>query len=224
MVPVATLRELCTLEAPRFRFGARFGVDPDKYLDHGSIVIAAITSCTNTSNPYVMMAAGLLAKKAVEKGLRTPPWVKTSLAPGSRVVTDYYMKAGLMPYLDALRFQVVGYGCTTCIGNSGPLPTDVSKAIEDHGLVAVSVLSGNRNFEGRISPEVRANYLMSPPLVVAYALAGHIGHDFETEPLGKGKDGKPVYLRDIWPTQKEVAETVASSIDSEMFRHAVQRR
>jgi aconitate hydratase len=180
-------------------------------------VIAAITSCTNTSNPYVMLAAGLLAKKAVEKGLNTPPWVKTSLAPGSRVVTDYYEKAGLMPYLDALRFQIVGYGCTTCIGNSGPLPTDVSKAIEDHGLVAVSVLSGNRNFEGRISPEVRANYLMSPPLVVAFALAGHIGHDFDKDPLGKGKDGQPVYLRDIWPTQAEVAATVASSIDSSMF-------
>jgi aconitate hydratase len=197
----------------------RFGVDPDPYLDHGSIVIAAITSCTNTSNPYVMMAAGLLAKKAVEKGLRTPPWVKSSLAPGSRVVTDYYVKAGLMPYLDQLRFQVVGYGCTTCIGNSGPLPTDVSKSIEEHGLVAVSVLSGNRNFEGRISPEVRANYLMSPPLVVAYALAGHIGHNFDTEPLGHDKDGSPVYLKDIWPTQAEVSETVASSIDSEMFRH-----
>jgi aconitate hydratase len=197
---------------------ARFGVDPEKYLVDGSIVIAAITSCTNTSNPYVMMAAGLLAKKAVEAGLRTPPWVKTSLAPGSRVVTDYYTRAGLLQYLDALRFQVVGYGCTTCIGNSGPLPTDVSKAIEEHGLVAVSVLSGNRNFEGRISPEVRANYLMSPPLVVAYALAGHIAHDFEAEALGTGKDGKPVYLKDIWPTQKEVSDTVASCIDSTMFR------
>jgi aconitate hydratase len=197
---------------------ARFGVDPEKYLVDGSIVIAAITSCTNTSNPYVMVAAGLLAKKAVELGLRTPPWVKTSLAPGSRVVTDYYTRAGLLQYLDALRFQVVGYGCTTCIGNSGPLPTDVSKAIEEHGLVAVSVLSGNRNFEGRISPEVRANYLMSPPLVVAYALAGHIAHDFEAEPLGRGKDGQPVYLKDIWPTQKEVADTVASCIDSDMFR------
>ncbi len=196
----------------------RFGVDPDKYLDNGSIVIAAITSCTNTSNPYVMVAAGLLAKKAVEKGLKTPPWVKTSLAPGSRVVTDYYNKAGLTQYLDELRFQTVGYGCTTCIGNSGPLPTDVSKAIEDHGLVAVSVLSGNRNFEGRISPEVRANYLMSPPLVVAYALAGHISHDFEKDSLGKDKAGQPVYLRDIWPTQKEVADTVNSSIGSEMFR------
>ncbi len=197
---------------------ARFGVNPDKYLTDGSIVIAAITSCTNTSNPYVMVAAGLLAKKAVEAGLTTPPWVKTSLAPGSRVVTDYYTRAGLLKYLDALRFNVVGYGCTTCIGNSGPLPTDVSKAIEEHGLVAVSVLSGNRNFEGRISPEVRANYLMSPPLVVAYALAGHISHDFEKDSLGKGKDGKPVYLRDIWPSQKEVSDTVASCIDSTMFR------
>jgi len=196
----------------------RFGVDPDKYLCDGSIVIAAITSCTNTSNPYVMVAAGLLAKKAVEAGLTTPPWVKTSLAPGSRVVTDYYTRAGLLKYLDALRFQVVGYGCTTCIGNSGPLPTDVSKSIEEHGLVAVSVLSGNRNFEGRISPEVRANYLMSPPLVVAYALAGHIAHNFDTDPLGEGKDGKEIFLRDIWPSQKEVADTVASCIDSEMFR------
>ncbi len=196
----------------------RFGVDPEPYLRDGSIVIAAITSCTNTSNPYVMVAAGLLAKKAVEKGLRTPPWVKTSLAPGSRVVTDYYTRAGLLPYLDQLRFQVVGYGCTTCIGNSGPLPTDVSKAIEDHSLVAVSVLSGNRNFEGRISPEVRANYLMSPPLVVAYALAGHIAHDFERDPIGRGTNGKLVYLRDIWPTQKEVADTVNASIDSAMFR------
>jgi aconitate hydratase len=196
----------------------RFGVPVDQYLGNGSIVIAAITSCTNTSNPYVMMAAGLLAKKAVEKGLRTPPWVKTSLAPGSRVVTDYYNKAGLTRYLDELRFNTVGYGCTTCIGNSGPLPTDVSKSIEEHGLVAVSVLSGNRNFEGRISPEVRANYLMSPPLVVAYALAGHIGHNFETEPLGKSKDGSPVYLKDIWPTQKEVSDTVAACIDSSMFQ------
>jgi aconitate hydratase len=204
------------VEAPN-TIEARFGVDPEKYLADGSIVIAAITSCTNTSNPYVMMAAGLLAKKAVEAGLTTPPWVKTSLAPGSRVVTDYYEKAGLLQYLDKLRFQVVGYGCTTCIGNSGPLPVDVSKAIEEHGLVAVSVLSGNRNFEGRISPEVRANYLMSPPLVVAYALAGHIAHDFDNESLGKSKDGNDVFLRDIWPSQKEVADTVASCIDSAMF-------
>ena len=196
----------------------RFGVDPDKYLDHGSIVIAAITSCTNTSNPSVMVAAGLLAKKAVEKGLTVPPWVKTSLAPGSRVVTDYYQKSGLLPYLDKLRFNVVGYGCTTCIGNSGPLPTDVSKSIDDHGLVAVSVLSGNRNFEGRINSDVRANYLMSPPLVVAYALAGRIDHDFENQPLGQSKDKKPVYLREIWPTQQEVSETIAKAISSESFR------
>ncbi len=195
----------------------RFGVDPDRYLDHGSIVIAAITSCTNTSNPSVMVAAGLVAKKAVEKGLRVPPWVKTSLAPGSRVVTDYYKKAGLLPYLDALRFNVVGYGCTTCIGNSGALPADVSKSIDDHGLVAVSVLSGNRNFEGRINSDVRANYLMSPPLVVAYALAGSITQDIATGPLGRGKDGAPVYLRDIWPTQAEVAAVVESALTSESF-------
>jgi aconitate hydratase len=220
VVPVITIQDesLPHLEAPHVSIKTRFGVDPEKYLNHGSIVIAAITSCTNTSNPYVMMAAGLLAKKAVDRGLSTPPWVKTSLAPGSRVVTDYYVKAGLMPYLDKLRFQVVGYGCTTCIGNSGPLPTDVSKSIEDHGLVAVSVLSGNRNFEGRISPEVRANYLMSPPLVVAYALAGHIAHNFETDPLGRDQNGRPVFLKDIWPTQAEVSEAVNSSIDSEMFR------
>ncbi len=223
-VPVITIQDgggkkIPALEAPPVSIKSRFGIDPDQYLDHGSIVIAAITSCTNTSNPYVMMAAGLLAKKAVEKGLRTPPWVKTSLAPGSRVVTDYYVKSGLMPYLDELRFQVVGYGCTTCIGNSGPLPTDVSKSIEDHGLVAVSVLSGNRNFEGRISPEVRANYLMSPPLVVAYALAGHIGHNFDTDPLGHDQHNQPVFLKDIWPTQAEVSAVVNSSIDSEMYRH-----
>ena len=196
----------------------RFGIDVDKYLDHGSIVIAAITSCTNTSNPSVMLAAGLLAKKAVEKGLKVPPWVKSSLAPGSRVVADYYDKAGLTQYLDALRFNIVGYGCTTCIGNSGPLPSDVGKAIEEHGLVAVSVLSGNRNFEGRINSDVRANYLMSPPLVVAYALAGRIDHDFEHEALGKDKQGHPVYLRDIWPSQQEVQNTLATSIDSTMFR------
>ncbi len=196
----------------------RFGVDVDQYMDDGSIVIAAITSCTNTSNPSVMVAAGILAKKAVEKGLSVPPWVKTSLAPGSRVVSDYYDKAGLTEFLNKLRFNVVGYGCTTCIGNSGPLPTDVSKAIEDHGLVAVSVLSGNRNFEGRINSDVRANYLMSPPLVVAYALAGRIDHDFENQPIGKGKDGQPVFLRDIWPSQKEVAETIGASIDSEIFQ------
>ena len=221
LVPVATLTEgphAVHVEAPITSVKARYGVDPEPYLDHGSIVIAAITSCTNTSNPYVMMAAGLLAKKAVEKGLRTPPWVKTSLAPGSRVVTDYYIKAGLLPYLDALRFQVVGYGCTTCIGNSGPLPTDVSSAIEEHGLVAVSVLSGNRNFEGRISPEVRANYLMSPPLVVAYALVGTINHNFATDPMGYDHARQPVFLKDLWPTQHEVADAVNNCIDSEMYR------
>ena len=196
----------------------RFNVDPDTYLDHGSIVIAAITSCTNTSNPSVMMAAGILAKKAVEKGLTVPPWVKTSLAPGSRVVTDYYAKAGLLPYLEKLRFNVVGYGCTTCIGNSGPLPTDVSKSIDEHGLVAVSVLSGNRNFEGRVNVDVRANYLMSPPLVVAYALAGRIGHNFEIDPLGLDQSGQPVYLKDIWPTQAEVAEAIEKGLSSEGFR------
>src|ERR1035438_5523661 len=196
----------------------RFGVDPDTYLDHGSVVIAAITSCTNTSNPSVMVAAGILAKKAVEKGLTVPPWVKTSLAPGSRVVTDYYTKAGLLPYLEKLRFNVVGYGCTTCIGNSGPLPADVSKSIEEHGLVAVSVLSGNRNLWGRVNVDVRANYLMSPPLVVAYALAGRIGHNFETDSLGTDQAGQPVYLKDIWPTQAEVAEAIEKGLSSESFR------
>jgi aconitate hydratase len=196
---------------------ARFGVDPDQYLDHGSVVIAAITSCTNTSNPSVMVAAGILAKKAVEKGLTVPPWVKTSLAPGSRVVTDYYEKAGLLPYLEKLRFNVVGYGCTTCIGNSGPLPADVSKSIDEHGLVAVSVLSGNRNFEGRVNVDVRANYLMSPPLVVAYALAGKIGHNFDADPLGVDEVGQPVYLKDIWPSQVEVAEAIERGLSSESF-------
>ena len=196
----------------------RFGIDPDTYLDHGSVVIAAITSCTNTSNPSVMVAAGILAKKAVEKGLTVPPWVKTSLAPGSRVVTDYYQKSGLLPYLEKLRFNVVGYGCTTCIGNSGPLPADVSKSIDEHGLVAVSVLSGNRNFEGRVNVDVRANYLMSPPLVVAYALAGKIGHNFDTDQLGIDPSGKPVYLKDIWPTQQEVAEAIEKGLSSESFR------
>jgi aconitate hydratase len=196
----------------------RFNVDPDPYLDHGSVVIAAITSCTNTSNPSVMIAAGILAKKAVEKGLTVPPWVKTSLAPGSRVVTDYYQKSGLLPYLEKLRFNVVGYGCTTCIGNSGPLPADVSKSIDEHGLVAVSVLSGNRNFEGRVNVDVRANYLMSPPLVVAYALAGTIGHNFDTTALGSDVDGNPVFLRDIWPTQQEVADAIELGLNSDSFR------
>jgi aconitate hydratase len=186
-------------------------------LNHGAIVIAAITSCTNTSNPSVMVGAGLLAKKAVERGLTSKPWVKTSLAPGSKVVTEYLDRAGLTDYLNQIGFNTVGYGCTTCIGNSGPLPSDISQAIEEKDLVVVSVLSGNRNFEGRINSEVKANYLMSPPLVVAYALAGRMGIDLYNDPLGRGKDGQPVYLRDIWPTQHEVEETMAAAIKAEMF-------
>ncbi|HEV2751615.1 MAG TPA: aconitate hydratase AcnA [Gemmatimonadales bacterium] len=189
----------------------------DCKLQHGSVVIAAITSCTNTSNPSVMVAAGLVAKKAVERGLTSQPWVKTSLAPGSKVVTDYLQQAGLMRYLEQLRFHLVGYGCTTCIGNSGPLPEAVSAAVAEGELVVCAVLSGNRNFEGRIQQEVRANYLASPPLVVAYALAGRIDLDLQAEPLGTGKDGKPVYLRDIWPTTKEVDDVVRSSVKSSMF-------
>jgi len=181
------------------------------------VVIAAITSCTNTSNPSVLIGAGLLAKKAVEKGLTVPPWVKTSLAPGSKVVRDYLEKAGLLAYLEKLKFHLVGYGCTTCIGNSGPLPTEVSQAIDENNLVVASVLSGNRNFEGRINSEVRANYLMSPPLVVAFALAGRIDIDLRKDPIGKGKDGQPVYLSDIWPTSREVEEAIQQSISSEMF-------
>ncbi len=189
-------------------------------IEHGSVVIAAITSCTNTSNPSVMVAAGLLAQKAVARGLRTQPWVKTSLAPGSRVVTDYYARSGLLPSLEALGFSLVGYGCTTCIGNSGPLPHAVSAAIHDGKLVVASVLSGNRNFEGRIQPEVRANYLMSPPLVVAFALVGRIDVDLETEPLGIGSDGAPVHLRDIWPSQDEVRKVVEGNIVPELFAAA----
>jgi aconitate hydratase len=186
-------------------------------LDHGHVVIAAITSCTNTSNPSVMVAAGLLAKKAVERGLEAKPWVKTTLAPGSKVVTDYYERAGLTPYLDKLGFDLVGYGCTTCIGNSGPLLGPISDAVSSADLAVVSVLSGNRNFEGRISPDVRMNYLASPPLVVAYALAGSMGADIVHEPLGEDPSGAPVYLRDIWPTPQEVADVVGTSIESSMF-------
>ncbi|HEY8495319.1 MAG TPA: aconitate hydratase AcnA [Myxococcota bacterium] len=186
-------------------------------LRHGSVVIAAITSCTNTSNPSVMLAAGLLAKKAVEKGLEVKPWVKTSLAPGSRVVTRYLKDAGLLPYLEQLRFHVVGYGCTTCIGNSGPLPEPVADGIERGGLVVASVLSGNRNFEARVHPAVRANYLMSPPLVVAYALAGRIDLDLTSEPLGTGRDGQPVFLRDIWPSAHEVQEVVERYVKASLF-------
>ncbi|HUQ19877.1 MAG TPA: aconitate hydratase AcnA [Gemmatimonadaceae bacterium] len=186
-------------------------------LRHGSVVIAAITSCTNTSNPSVMLAAGLLARNAVAKGIRTKPWVKTSLAPGSKVVTDYFNKAGVMGDLDTLGFNVVGYGCTTCIGNSGPLPQPVADAIEENKLVVASVLSGNRNFEGRINPLTRFNYLASPPLVVAYALAGRMDIDFNTEPIGVGKDG-PVFLRDLWPSPKEVADEILRSVKAEMFQ------
>ncbi|HXR71730.1 aconitate hydratase AcnA [Actinocrinis sp.] len=188
-------------------------------IDHGSVVIAAITSCTNTSNPSVMLGAALLAKKAVEKGLHVKPWVKTTLAPGSKVVTDYYDRAGLTPYLDKLGFNLVGYGCTTCIGNSGPLPEHISEAVNAADLTAVSVLSGNRNFEGRINPDVKMNYLASPPLVIAYAIAGTMDFDFENDALGADQDGNPVYLKDIWPAPAEVQEVIGSAISAEMFAH-----
>ena len=199
------------------------GVATETMLDHGSVVIAAITSCTNTSNPSVMIGAGLLAKKAVEKGLQRKPWVKTSLAPGSKVVTDYLRNAGLMPYLDQLGFNLVGYGCTTCIGNSGPLPDEIAADVREHGLVVASVLSGNRNFEGRIQQDVRANYLASPPLVVAYALAGTMNLDLTKEPLGKAKDGTDVYLKDIWPTSQEIQQTMLTSVTAESFRRQYAR-
>jgi aconitate hydratase len=192
-------------------------------LKNGSVVIAAITSCTNTSNPSVMLAAGLLAKKAVERGLKAKPWVKTSLAPGSKVVIDYYREAGLLPYLEQLNFHLVGFGCTTCIGNSGPLPEPVAEAVQKENLVVAAVLSGNRNFEGRINPLVKANYLASPPLVVAYALAGRIDIDLSNEPLGSDPSGKPVYLRDIWPSNEEVQKTVRASVHRDMFQHEYQR-
>jgi aconitate hydratase len=200
--------------------GSRVSItlDDQKHeLHHGSVVIAAITSCTNTSNPSVMMAAGLLAKKAVEKGLKTQPWVKTSLAPGSKVVTDYLIESGLMRYLEQLRFHLVGYGCTTCIGNSGPLPPAVSRGIDESALVVAAVLSGNRNFEGRVHPEVRANYLASPPLVVAYALAGRVDIDLLNEPLGHDTQGRPVFLKDVWPSRNEVEEVVFQNVHSTMF-------
>ena len=206
--PVATI-------APQRRAVAVEGEDYE--LEHGSVVIAAITSCTNTSNPQVMIGAGLLAKKAVEKGLRRKPWVKSSLAPGSRVVTEYYEKAGLTEFLEELGFFTVGYGCTTCIGNSGPLPAAISAAIEEGELVVCSVLSGNRNFEARIHPEVKANYLASPPLVVAYALAGRMDIDLDEEPLGQDEDGSDVFLRDIWPTSDEIQRTITASVRGEMF-------
>src|SRR5947209_2418217 len=208
------LPRLAGVNAPRTQ-----KVEGSNYdLHDGDIVIAAITSCTNTSNPSVMLGAGLLAKKAVEKGLKVKPWVKTSLAPGSQVVSDYYEKAGLQEYLDKIGFNLVGYGCTTCIGNSGPLPEPVADAIDEGDLAVSAVLSGNRNFEGRIHAQVRANYLASPPLVVAYALAGTIRTNLQTDPLGEGDDGKPVYLRDIWPSNREVADTFASSVSRDRFK------
>ncbi|MER7497528.1 aconitate hydratase [Streptomyces pharetrae] len=191
-------------------------------IDHGAVTVAAITSCTNTSNPYVMVAAALVAKKAVEKGLTRKPWVKTTLAPGSKVVTDYFDKAGLTPYLDKVGFNLVGYGCTTCIGNSGPLPEEVSKAVNDHDLAVTSVLSGNRNFEGRINPDVKMNYLASPPLVVAYAIAGSMKVDITKDALGTDQDGNPVYLKDIWPTEAEVNDVVANAIGEDMFSKSYQ--
>ncbi|MEV6618081.1 aconitate hydratase [Streptomyces sp. NPDC051051] len=191
-------------------------------IDHGAVTVAAITSCTNTSNPYVMVAAALVAKKAVEKGLTRKPWVKTTLAPGSKVVTDYFDKAGLTPYLDKVGFNLVGYGCTTCIGNSGPLPEEVSKAVNDHDLAVTSVLSGNRNFEGRINPDVKMNYLASPPLVVAYALAGSMKVDVTRDALGADQDGNPVYLKDIWPSEAEVNDVVANAIGEDMFNKSYQ--
>ncbi|MER7621628.1 aconitate hydratase [Streptomyces sp. NPDC126503] len=191
-------------------------------LDHGAVTVAAITSCTNTSNPYVMVAAALVAKKAVEKGLTRKPWVKTTLAPGSKVVTDYFDKAGLTPYLDKVGFNLVGYGCTTCIGNSGPLPEEVSQAVNEHDLAVTSVLSGNRNFEGRINPDVKMNYLASPPLVVAYALAGSMKVDITKDALGTDTEGNPVFLKDIWPTEAEVNDVVASAIGEDMFNKSYQ--
>lgn len=186
-------------------------------LDHGAVSIASITSCTNTSNPSVMMAAAVLARNAVDKGLSSKPWVKTSVAPGSRVVTEYYEKSGLIPYLEQLGFNIVGYGCTTCIGNSGPLESEISQAIQENDLSVTSVLSGNRNFEGRINPDVKMNYLASPPLVVAYALAGSMDFDFDNDVLGQDQDGHDVYLKDIWPDPTEVQQIIDDSIDTEMF-------
>jgi aconitate hydratase len=185
---------------------------------NGSVVIASITSCTNTSNPSVMIGAGLLAKKAVEKGLQSKPWVKTTLAPGSKVVTNYYEKSGLTPYLEKLGFNLVGYGCVTCIGNSGPLPIEVSKAVNDNDLAVAAVLSGNRNFEGRISPDVKMNYLASPPLVVAYSIAGSMDHDFDKDPLGKDAQGNDVFLKDIWPSPSEIQAVIDGVVSSEMFK------
>ena len=222
-----SFHEHLTLPAAQRGFGlsdeevdktAVVGSDGEAYqLSHGSVVIAAITSCTNTSNPSVMIGAGLLAKNAVRAGIETKPWVKTSMAPGSKVVTDYLEAAGLIPFLEAQRFHTVGYGCTTCIGNSGPLPEDIANAVEDNDLVAAAVLSGNRNFEGRVNPNVKANYLASPVLVVAYALAGHMDIDFATEPLGHDPNGRGVFLRDIWPSQHDIQEAISNNVSPDMF-------
>jgi aconitate hydratase len=199
--------------------GARFAVEGKKFdLGHGDVVIAAITSCTNTSNPSVLIAAGLLARKAAAKGLKAKPWVKTSLAPGSQVVAEYLANSGLQLDLDKVGFNLVGFGCTTCIGNSGPLPEEISKSINDNGIIASAVLSGNRNFEGRVSPDVQANYLASPPLVVAYALAGSVTKNLAKEPIGTGADGKPVYLKDIWPTTKEVNAFIKKYVTAKIFK------
>jgi aconitate hydratase len=223
-VPLPMARESFEQALPSLIKPGKSGAQPsgsgNGHLHHGSVVIAAITSCTNTSNPSVMVAAGLLAKKAVERGLQVPSWVKTSLAPGSKVVRDYLERAGLTPYLEKLKFHIVGYGCTTCIGNSGPLAEEISKAIDEQNLVVASVLSGNRNFEGRINPDVRANYLMSPPLVVAFALAGRIDLDLRKDAIANDKEGKPVYLADLWPSRSEVDEAVKKSISADMFRRS----
>jgi aconitate hydratase len=215
--PEANGPAIALAEGARARVPVTLADGTETDLDHGRVVIAAITSCTNTSNPSVMVGAGLVARKAAELGLRRRPWVKTSLAPGSKVVTEYLNAAGLTEPLEQLGFNLVGYGCTTCIGNSGPLPPEISAAIEDHDLAVCSVLSGNRNFEGRINPDVKMNYLASPPLVVAYALAGTMDIDLPNEPLGEGSDGRPVYLRDIWPTQREIADTIGAAVQSRMF-------
>ena len=217
-----TFTELLTRPVSEDGFGVTAPADTDTAITHGSVVISAITSCTNTSNPSVMIGAGLLAKKAVEKGLRVPDYVKTSLAPGSRVVTEYLQNTGLLRYLEALGYNVVGYGCTTCIGNSGPLGAEIQDAIDAGGLVTASVLSGNRNFEARVHPEIKANFLMSPPLVVAYGIAGRVDVDFTTEPLGHTETGDAVYLKDIWPTRQEIAEMIAAAVDRQTFRETYE--
>ncbi|MDQ1727664.1 MAG: aconitate hydratase, partial [Frankiaceae bacterium] len=208
---------IAVAERPEKRVPVTLADGTETELDHGHVVIAAITSCTNTSNPSVMLGAALVAKKAVERGLTRKPWVKTTLAPGSKVVSDYYDRAGLTPYLEKMGFNLVGYGCTTCIGNSGPLPAEISAAVGENDLTVVSVLSGNRNFEGRINPDVKMNYLASPPLVVAYAIAGSMDVDIVNSPLGVGSDGQPVYLRDIWPTEREIADVMADALQSSMY-------